>query len=415
MAPHRAPPPSAVRDVVHGGGAGGALSGRFLLALAGVAVALLFAEGAARIIDRYHCLLGTEGDFWEPHPLYGWAHRPGAAGWAKGCLGSRVEWQTYTRINRLGLRDREIPYARSDAYRILVLGDSFTEGIQVDLEETFVKQLERRLGPGVEVVNGGTSGYGPDNELLFYLHEGRRYRPDLVLLAFNTGNDVLESYTPLLRAVDFRYPQKPYFMPERGGLVLYGSPVAPPERHPVSEVKEWVRKRSLLYRLLRSLDLPRLVRPAHATEGPALEVNVLDVLRRTNPPEWEQGWWITQTLVRRLRHAAERDGARFAVVVFTSAAEVSPQHFGLWLLSARRPASDYDVDKANRIITTFLARQDIPTVPLLEGFRAHLRATGRAGYFDWDPHWNAEGHALAAELIAPGLRAQGLVPVRAGT
>jgi hypothetical protein len=358
--------------------------------------------------------MSVEGDFWEPEPLYGWTHRSGAAGWAKSCLGSRVEWQTYTRINSHRLRDREIPYERSGAYRILVLGDSFTEAIQVELEETFSKQLERRLGAGVEVVDGGTAGYGTDNELLFYLHEGRRYRPDLVLLAFNTGNDVLESYTPLLRAVGFPYPPKPYFLPEGGGLVLHGSPVPPPERHLVSEAKQWLLQRSLVYRLVRSLDLPRLVRPAHAAEGLALEASVLDVLRRDDPPEWRQAWHVTEGLVRRLRHVATRDGARFAVVVLTTAHEVSPRYWNWKLRSAPHPAADYDVDKANRVMATFLARQAIPAIPLLEGFRAHLKATGRTGYFEWDPHWNPEGHALAADLIGEGLRARGLVPAGGG-
>ena len=122
---------------------------------------------------------GFSGNFWEPPPLFGWRLTPGAIGWAKRCFGDHVEWQAYTRVNSLGRCDREIPYARTGAYRILVLGDSFPEGMQVDVKETFCKRLEGGLagagGRPAEVINGGTSGYGTDNELLFYRHEGRKF------------------------------------------------------------------------------------------------------------------------------------------------------------------------------------------------------------------------------------------------
>jgi hypothetical protein len=87
--------------------------------------------------------------------------------------------------------------------------------MQVPGEETFPKVLEQRLnqsgrGPA-EVIDASCSGYGTDNELLFYRNEARRYRPDVVLLAFNTWNDFLENYTPLMRRAGFPYPRKPYF------------------------------------------------------------------------------------------------------------------------------------------------------------------------------------------------------------
>lgn len=66
--------------------------------------------------------------------------------------------------NSLGLRDfapREVAL-ETDAYRVLFMGDSFTEGIGVAYPETFTGLLASRLASdGVEVLNAGVVGYSP--------------------------------------------------------------------------------------------------------------------------------------------------------------------------------------------------------------------------------------------------------------
>ena len=103
---------------------------RVLLVLFGLTVGLLLAEGGSRIADRLQCR-DHPWMYWEPNRWVGWTHTPGARGWAQRCLRGKLEWRVYTRINAHGLRDREFPYERQGKFRILVLGDSFTEGLQV--------------------------------------------------------------------------------------------------------------------------------------------------------------------------------------------------------------------------------------------------------------------------------------------
>lgn len=66
--------------------------------------------------------------------------------------------------NSLGFKDRssrEISLI-SPKYRILFIGDSFTEGIGYDHDRTFVGQIENKLaGQGVEVLNAGVVSYSP--------------------------------------------------------------------------------------------------------------------------------------------------------------------------------------------------------------------------------------------------------------
>ena len=113
-------------------------------------------------------------------------------------------------INSMGLRDREYDYARTpDVPRLLVLGDSFVWGYGVSDEEIFTEVLERDLaaaGAPWEVINTGVSGWGTDQQYLFFRSEGVRYRPDLVVLAFYVNNDPLENSASVTYGMG-----KPYF------------------------------------------------------------------------------------------------------------------------------------------------------------------------------------------------------------
>jgi hypothetical protein len=73
-----------------------------------------------------------------------------------------LEYRLHT--NSLGFRDaapRDVPL-RSDAHRVLFLGDSFVEGPGYDYERTLVGIVGERLsGRGVECLCGGVASYCP--------------------------------------------------------------------------------------------------------------------------------------------------------------------------------------------------------------------------------------------------------------
>jgi hypothetical protein len=68
--------------------------------------------------------------------------------------------------NSLGLKDataREVP-AKSDTHRILIIGDSFTEGIGFEFQDTFAGMLSsagQQRTPKVEFLNAGVVSYAP--------------------------------------------------------------------------------------------------------------------------------------------------------------------------------------------------------------------------------------------------------------
>jgi lysophospholipase L1-like esterase len=95
-----------------------------------------------------------------------------------------------------GLRDRAYAVAKPpNTFRVAVLGDSFTMGSGVSLEETYHAFLEARLereAPGrrYEFINFGVSGYYLSQYLAVLRHKALAYDPDLVLVGFFAGNDM---------------------------------------------------------------------------------------------------------------------------------------------------------------------------------------------------------------------------------
>lgn len=112
------------------------------------------------------------------------------------CKKETAEFQVEYKVNSLGLRDEEfLATKQKDEYRILFLGDSFTEGSGVNLNQTFVKEVEKKLKGSTErnirAVNAGVSAYSPLLEWLYLRDRGINLNPDLVVvnLFMNDFND----------------------------------------------------------------------------------------------------------------------------------------------------------------------------------------------------------------------------------
>lgn len=126
--------------------------------------------------------------------------RPGATFEWSGQAGYPREFRTSGRWNRWGFNDRDPPTTPSDPI-VLVVGDSYVEGLQVPDSGVFFRVAEERLhaeGRPVRMVGLGESGSGACGaadrlERLGGLLEP--LRPGIVVYAF-VYNDVRNDYAP---------------------------------------------------------------------------------------------------------------------------------------------------------------------------------------------------------------------------
>ncbi|MEO7329508.1 MAG: GDSL-type esterase/lipase family protein, partial [Minicystis sp.] len=205
-------------------------------------------------------------------------------------------------ISSQRLRDREFtPFAAAGTHRILVLGDSLSYGMGVRHDETFPKQLEQTLNQGhgsFEVINSGTPGYTPYSELQYYLHTGRHFHPQVVVVSF-CMNDVAN---PALHWAGFSLTQAASALPSASipNHAYHSAHALPKLASQRKELRERARHRftgavqgTELYKRWHTLSLPA---PAHVEHrGRSVPVFLvgedslsIEVLTDYASPEW--GW-----------------------------------------------------------------------------------------------------------------------------
>jgi hypothetical protein len=110
-------------------------------------------------------------------------------------IGDRVQFLYPRSTNSLGLSDREWEKNKQDSvFRIIALGDSFTEGDGAPADSTWPILLEQQLlheGKSVEVFNAGVCGSDPFHELMLLKYRLMDYQPDLVIVTL-AMQDLLE-------------------------------------------------------------------------------------------------------------------------------------------------------------------------------------------------------------------------------
>ncbi len=397
-----------------------ALVSNILLVIGSIFVAFLLAELALRAAG-----IGSD-QFLRPDPVLGVRFIPSKTGLSQdSCYRADVS------INAQGWRSREIPVVKPrDVYRVLVLGDSFMAGMQVNDDEVFASVLERSLSSAglprrVEVINFGVPSYGTDQEYLSLREFGLVYEPDLVLLAFYGQNDATDNFKLLISAKSV-YP-KPFFDVEHNELMEL--PFAGGTPWPI-RIVQGLAAHSRLYPLVRDAAIryppalgllyrlgivgivPQDGRPSakDPTAAPwpwpdrwRRQVGVYE--RDDNWVHRVHAWEITERLLKQVKQRSEQSGAAFLVVELSSPISVMPPS----VLGGMALGPAIDADRPSILLAQIAHRQNLDLVSLVPGFRHRIgdsEAQFAKYYLNCDGHWTVAGHRLAAEIVAPEVAAR---------
>jgi len=358
------------------------------LALAGISLvfALLIVEVAVRMIEPREVLR----EFFETSdPVLHHRLIPDARGRQK-----TMEFDAPYEINSLGLRDREFPRAKPvGAKRILVLGDSFTEGVGVGGTETFCSLLQGRLdtaGLGRwQVINAGVASYSPLLEYLYLKTQGLALEPDLVLLNL----DLSDIYD------DFDYAKLAEYDAHGEPVAVHGDP--PPEAGPwpirlLVGIKDLAKYQTRTYNFVRRRLYAYTDAARRNVEASGdVRTDKYGMLREELGPD-DHDWTQTYANLLKIRDTLRARQLDLWIGVYPYALQVSTKE---WIAGRQYWGFKQDrvySDRPQQWVVDFGRRNDIPVLNMVQDFR-EAATTVFPLYYDGDGHWRAAGHRVAAD------------------
>ena len=384
------------------------------LTLGGLLMGVIIGEVGLRVasIEGFQKI----GDFVDSAPTgfhtsdrdLGWKLKPGASGEWKG------EGASFVRVNSEGLRDREHTKAKPpNTLRVAVLGDSFTEAIHVPVEQTFWSKLERKLGnceavkgrKNVEVINFGVQGYGTAQELIMLRQKVWDYNPDIVVLAFFIGNDVINN-SPKLEYDRYR----PFFVYDASGKLVPDMAfrnLAPIDRNEravsfVDRLPGWIVNNSRILQVAKKADLDIKKRQL-SKDFTALSAKNL---QQPEDAAWREAWRVTEGLIVTMRNEVVQKKADFLVVTIGDPIQVGRD------VKIRKDFTTHnniqDLFYPNRRLEKLGAREGFRVLNLAEQFQGYTEkyqvcAHGFDNSVPCGGHWNELGHRLASIMINQNL------------
>lgn len=280
--------------------------------------------------------------------------------------------------NSLGFLDmaaREVPL-RSDQPRVLFIGDSFTEGLGVPYESTFVGRIAREWeSRGVEVLNAGVAGYSPAiyyRKIKYWLDE-RRLQVSTIVVCIDIS-DIYDEARQYQLSDDDR---------------VEGLPT--PTHSKLTRLKQFLKENSVLVRVL---DAGRDVIGNRKRYALGEDVARWPLSKALFDSYGRLGLVSARANMDRLISVARGHGIPVAIVVYPWPDQIADRDLkslqvSFWATWARNSGVTF-IDLFPAFIGTGDARETI-----------------RQNFIPHDYHWNATGHRTVADAI---LRS-GLLPL----
>lgn len=289
------------------------------------------------------------------------------------------------------------------ASRVVLIGDSYVEALQVDCDKQMAVKLESYLSTPdrpMQCYPFGMSGYGTAQEYQLLCHYVLDYAPDVVIFFF-TSNDVYDC-SPYLSAVDSFYAR--YLLDDRGEL----------ERMPMtswepSSVRRWAAHSALaryLFLQQRLFDRPEPKGPTGITLRESAGTSADFSGRDLSPDErGRMSWMLIEKLLAAANAQCRSKGAALLLVYRGNVREIDaaedgrlyeppPKETDPWCLNDRlfEMGRDKLAPMADRLGIAYL---DL-TTPLVTA----VRESGRPHNFPDDDHYNELGHDIAAREMS---------------
>lgn len=277
-----------------------------------------------------------------------------------------VNYKTNHQGFRIGVGDS--PEATVKSVDWLFLGDSYTQGAQVQFEDLFTKQLEKHF-PDKIILNAGISGFGIPDEFFFYTREGKNFTPKKVFLQVCNFNDFMMVEKREARFIDYLMQYSNF-----ARYLLYGFRYANPAELP----------------------LGRWTEPFYPTEEENAQLNVF---YSSSSEQKSRDLSQFKYYLTRLSAAVQRSGAELVVYQIPTKEQTYFRFFQEVVDGFQLDVTKLDMDYPDQLVASWCEELGLEYISMLKPFQS----TELPVFFDFDEHLNSHGHQVIANYIASEL------------
>ncbi|MGV8140840.1 MAG: hypothetical protein ACP5NW_00190 [Candidatus Woesearchaeota archaeon] len=275
-------------------------------------------------------------------------------------------------INEHGLRSPPIT-DKGNRTRILVLGDSFTEGYGVEYNESVSARIQYYLGESYDVINAGVASYSPTLEYLYLKYYGLDLSPDIVIL--NLDNSDLQDDNHL-------YPPYTKFNSENEPIAVYD---------PGTIFKK-------LYLIVND-DFYSLIQKDSSQVGDSHFDRYFHT-RYESCDKFAFEWSITLSYLKRIKNLAEDNNITLYIVIYPYGHQVSTNQWKgrvdyFFEANTTYPFALPDCFERYNDNTSFVVFNTMPYF---------LNESDKKLFFDTDTHFTPAGHDVLARATVDFIR-----------
>lgn len=289
------------------------------------------------------------------------------------------------RFNKQGFRGPNFKRKKkANKKRILVIGDSFTAGLDYPDEEIFsslwLKQLNANGTEEYEILNASCPAWGADQEYLFWKQQGQYLNADHVVIMMSP-NDIREAWNHNI----VRYDEKQQNLTTRKAELPY------------EEERGWYwASKSSLFQLLQKEyyetnygDFFRVFWyfPVHYGKEDSTDWNRPLFLKEPFQ-EVEDSYDLMEKMYAAIQRDCHEQGGKLHLVKLPILQEIDTIY---------QDTSLYNRSIVEERITALANRQNIPFYNLNIDLRQH--PDPKSIFMHWDPHYDEGGHQWIADML----------------
>jgi hypothetical protein len=292
---------------------------------------------------------------------------------------------------RIDSKDRAEP-----TIRILALGDSMLEALQVDYKQIMTSLLEERLsrelGKRVEITNTGVSCYNPNHYLITARHELPRNHYDLVLVFVYSLNDVVSSrveHFPPRQKVTRNALRLPKNLSHREIIDAFLYPL-----------NDFLEERSHLWVLFKdraSVLLGRMGLPAKDNITFPSENLILSSSANSS------SWAVTADVLADIEAEGKKYDIRTVFVLLSAFYQIYETDFERGVQASGIDRTQVDLYQPQRLLTVELERRGLIVIDMLNAMREAKDRGSKGLWGKIDKHLSPDGHRVVADYLMPQL------------